>query len=232
MPRPRASSGLPPRSAEFDLGFRPASYWDPAGPVEAILQNIKGENRRRMARDFLAGLTPEELGDIDASLLADSLGEDARLRLGAIHPSFLGGEFLPGYIRGEVEIARLVFDSTTRDVISVRARRGRKSGRFRYRVVDEYDTRWEISPASSRLPLTLGQLIRLIDGADGMPPAEPGKSYLQMIWDWQLEFQEPEEIVEFVTVESEVYPQLGDWYEAKALEWLATVRGGEEDGDE
>ena len=23
---------------------------------------------------------------------------------------------------------------------------------------------------------------RLIDGADGMPPAEPGKSYLQMIW--------------------------------------------------
>ena len=218
--------------AEFDLTFRPASYWDLADPVGSIVQSITGENRRRMARDFVTGRTPEELGDIDDSLLADSLDQDARLRLGAIHPSFLGGEFLPGYLPGEVEIARLVFDSTTRDVVSVRARRGRKSGRFRYRIVDEYETVWEIRPASSRLPLTLGQVIRMIDDADGMPPAEPGKPYLQAIWDWQLEFQEPEEIVGFVTVGSEVYPGLGDWYALKAREWLAAVRGGEEAEDE
>lgn len=223
---------LPDTHAEFDLAFRPASYWDPADPVSAIIQNIKGENRRRMARDFTTGRTPEELGEIDDSLLADSLDQDARLRLGAIHPSFLGGEFLPAYLPGEVEIARLVLDSTTRDVISIRARRGRKSGRFRYRVVDEYETRWEVRPASSRLPLTLGQLIRLIDTADGMPTAEPGRTYLQTLWDWQLEGLEPEEIVDFVTVESVVYPELGAWYEAKALEWLAAVRGGEEVGDE
>lgn len=217
---------------EIDLAFRPESYWDLADPVGSIVQNITGENRRRMARDFVTGHTPAELGDIDDSLLADSLGQDARLRLGAIHPSFLGGEFLPSCLPGEVEIARLVFDSTTRDVVSVRARRGRKSGRFRYRIVDEYDTRWEIRPASSRLPLTLGQLIRLIDSADGMPPAEPGKPFLQAIWDWQLEFQEPEACVEFVTVESEVYPELGDWYAMKGEEWLAAVRGREEAGDE
>ena len=41
--------------AEFDLTFRPASYWDLADPVGSIVQSITGENRRRMARDFVTG---------------------------------------------------------------------------------------------------------------------------------------------------------------------------------
>jgi len=55
----------------------------------------------------------------------------AREGLGAIHPSFMGGEYLPGYRRNEVEIVRIELDSTTSDVISLRARPiGRKRPRI------------------------------------------------------------------------------------------------------
>jgi len=42
--------------------------------------------------------------------------------LDLIHPSFMGGEYLPDYRRDEIEIARIELESTTSDVISVRAR--------------------------------------------------------------------------------------------------------------
>jgi len=55
----------------------------------------------------------------------------AREGLGAIHPSFMGGEYLPGYRRNEVEIVRIELDSTTSDAISLRARPiGRKRPRI------------------------------------------------------------------------------------------------------
>ena len=43
----------------------------------------------------------------------------------------MGGEYLPGYRRNEVEIVRIELDSTTSDVISLRARPiGRKRPRI------------------------------------------------------------------------------------------------------
>ena len=50
-------------SGHLDLQFRPASYWDHAGPVSAILSGIKGQNRREMVRDFVTGLAPKHLGE-------------------------------------------------------------------------------------------------------------------------------------------------------------------------
>lgn len=37
------------------------------------------------------------------------------------HPSFVGGEYLPDYKANEVQIARIELQSTTTDVISIRA---------------------------------------------------------------------------------------------------------------
>ena len=100
-------------------GFRPKSYWSESDPLEAILRNIKGENRRQMVIDFWnAG----HLEKLDAILLQNELGEAERQGLGRIHPSFMGGEYLPAYLPGEVEIARVCLQSTTSDVISLRAR--------------------------------------------------------------------------------------------------------------
>jgi hypothetical protein len=61
----------------------------------------------------------EELFD---DLLADTVDDETRKRLGCIHPTFMGGEYLPNYRRHEVEIARIELESTAVDVISLRAR--------------------------------------------------------------------------------------------------------------
>ena len=42
-------------AATIELDFRPRSYWDHANPASAILQNIKGQVRREMVRDFIEG---------------------------------------------------------------------------------------------------------------------------------------------------------------------------------
>jgi hypothetical protein len=55
----------------------------------------------------------------------------------------MGGEYLPDYEQGEVEIARLVLASTTQDVYSVRARW--VGSVLRYHIVDEYETDWYLT---------------------------------------------------------------------------------------
>ena len=104
----------------INYDFQPTSYWSPgADPLGVALRNVKGRNRREMIRDFYAEGNVEVLCD---ELLTDTLDEEARDSIGRIHPSFMSGEYLPNYARHEVEIARIELESTTSDVISVRAR--------------------------------------------------------------------------------------------------------------
>src|SRR5215469_10261360 len=106
--------------SRIDYQFRPESYWGAANnPLEAALRNVTGRNRREMIRDYYKAGKLEELNE---HLLADTLTEGTRRSLGRIHPSFMGGEYLPNYRRSEVEIARIELESTTSDVISLRAR--------------------------------------------------------------------------------------------------------------
>jgi hypothetical protein len=198
---------------KFDLGYRPDSYWEAPDPVRAIVGDIKGDLRRQMVRDLL-----ERGIEIEEELLGESASEPLRTRLGQIHPQWMGGEYLPDLLAGEVEIARLTLDSTTRDVYSVRARR--REGRIRYRIVDEYETRWDCSRESSARPLTLGELVTLIDtatfqgynGGDLTDALRDGCGGL------------PEEDADFVTVTSEFYPDLEAYYREKAAAWLADRR--------
>ena len=69
--------------------FRPESFWTAASdPLDAILRNVKGGNRREMIRDYYAAGKLDELSD---ELLRDSLSDEARISLGEIHPTFMGG---------------------------------------------------------------------------------------------------------------------------------------------
>ena len=87
----------------INYDFRPISYWSPAAnPLDVALRNVKGRNRREMIRDFHAEGNLEALRD---ELLSDTLDEEVRDSIGRIHPSFMGGEYLPNYARHEVEIA-------------------------------------------------------------------------------------------------------------------------------
>ena len=208
---------------QTDLQYRPASYWDHADPVAAIVAGIRGQNRREMARDFLAGRAPDWLGEIDAGLLEDVLDEETRDALGASHPSWMGGEYLPDCLPGEVEIARMVLASVLQDVISIRARRRRNGRRILYRVVDEYgepgQAGWTCRPASSVHPLTTGQMVELIETARS-PQFDVGDAPLTEAFRDFQEGSDPRDLVGFVTVESEVYPGLAELFERRAAEWL------------
>lgn len=140
----------------IDYSYRPHSYWDDDAPAKAILKNIKGEVRRREIHKALA---EGALDKVPEEILRDTISPELRRAVGRIHPSFMGGEYLPDYRVGEVEIARISLASTTSDVISIRARRGR-TGIIRYSIADEYagDFTFVLSRNTSRRPLTMAQM--------------------------------------------------------------------------
>ncbi len=218
----------------FNLDFRP-DYSSPADPLSAILVNIKGARRREMIRDIVTGearrqaveLTGSEalgaaLAEVDPDLLVESLDHPGEL--GRVHPTFLGGEFLPDYLPGEVEIARITKQTTTMDVVSIRARRARK--RYRYRVVDEYEADFVFSPKSSGQPLTLREVIELVfsvtyDGGDPGPTGEEGEILGSL--DWIVDDDEDAE--RFLTVTSDFYPALEAVVEQRVRTWLRKRAG-------
>lgn len=198
-------------------GFRPASYWEDADPLAAILRNVTGKNRREMIRDYWKAGKLEEL---DSALLADEVDEDTRQRLGRIHPSFMGGEYLPGYLLGEVEIARICLQSTTSDVIGLRAH-PTPTG-IGYRVVDEYEATFFLPITSSKKPLTLTQLIRQFDDGelegDFVPTGGLALGYNNL----NAESGDYEELRHFTRIESGLYPHLADHFEHVFEDWVTT----------
>lgn len=216
----------PFRSNSIDLTFRPLSYWAPPDPASAVLQNIKGQMRRRMVRDFLDGTAPAILGDIDPDLLADEVDDHTRRFLGRLHPSWMGGEYLPGYGSGEVEIARIALKSTTGDVISFRARRRTPASPIRYRVVDEYETPYTPTRRTSRRPLTLRQLIRFIDEA-GTGVTSEEYPFVESLIENGADGD-----ISFATVESMVYPELQRYYEERLAAWARARAPMDPDEDE
>lgn len=200
---------------DIDLGYRP-SYWDPEGLLLAPTANLKGTLRRRAIGDA-DELDAETLG----ALLTDPTGE-VRAALGRVDPAFMGGEYLPDTADGEVEIARVELKSVTGDVFSVRARPD--GPQIRYRVVDEYDTPFNVEPEVSEGPLTLGELIALIDGAhDPEYEGVRGPGLLEGFWQSEVEYggSTPQEAVSFATAESVFYPTLGVYYRVRGAKWAA-----------
>ena len=194
----------------IDRSCRPASYWEHADARAAVLQNIKGQNRRVVVARHVDGVVPDSV--LDLEVLADTITEDDRRALGALHPSWLGGEYLPDYLPGEVEVARIVLASATQDVVSVRARRRGRDRRIRYRVVDEYGSDIACTPRSSRRPLAVETLIGLIDAIDLHDDGSAsGAGFVERVLGRQG-VRSPAELEAFVRVESVFYPELEAHY--------------------
>jgi hypothetical protein len=147
-------------SRQFNLAFRPATYWPESTGTKAFVGRIKGTTRRRLAHEAITG----GLSGAPDLIFDASLDDRARAALGRVHPTLMGGEYLPDLAPGEVEIARIELASTTADVIAVFARR--EGDHIRYRLVDEYqDLLYDFSPERSDEPLSLGELVGLLDHA-------------------------------------------------------------------
>ena len=201
----------------IDYAFRPASYWVEGDLVQVLLKNVKGENRRQMILDHLQD---DRLEELDDALLLEELDLGTRQRLGSIHPSFMGGEYLPGSLPGEVEIARICLRSTTSDVVSVRARPTAR-GTIAYRVVDEYSAEFILPIPESEGPLTLRELVRQLDEGrldDSGFPAEGG---LALGYNWMnAESGDYEGLRHFTRIGSNLYGQLCGHYERVFEDWV------------
>jgi tetratricopeptide (TPR) repeat protein len=134
----------------------------------------------------------------------------------------LASPYLPPFKQHEVPICVFWLESTTHDVIELRARPDR--GKIRYRVVDEYWDQglftYSLRKKSSERPLTLRELIDLIDtakGDDGIVGLIAGHRAMQ-------EESSFEKQAAFVRVWSSFYPQLGEYYQREADAWLAERR--------
>lgn len=196
----------------LDFDFAPRDYRDVPSTASALVQNVKGDLRRRLLVDVLQGRAGIGL---DPALWGEASSEMALGILGRVHPQWMGGEYLPDYLPGEVEIARITLDNVTRDVVSIRARR--RADRYRYRMVDEYGARWRIRPASSAKPLAMWQLIQLIDGA------QFGTGHWPDLTDELRTAHggDREDAARFVEVTSELYPELMLHYRQRAALWYA-----------
>ena len=191
--------------SDIDLAFRPASYFWPITHETHVIAAIKGERRREAIR---AAFDANRVSALDEYYASPVLHEEDRRALGALHPSFMGGEYLPNREETEVEIARITIDSTTSDVTSVYAKAGKS--RIYYRVVDEYggDTLCGKARRTSKRPLSLGELIEFFLEAWPLKDVLEGN-------DLDLEGAQ-----DFTHPSSEFYPQfsaaicarIGSWY--------------------
>lgn len=195
-------------------GFRPQSYWEDLDPLSAILRNVTGENRRQMITDYWnAG----RLDELDPKLLADEPDDDVRKSLGRIHPSFMGGEYLPPYLPGEVEIARICLRSTTSDVISLRARPVPEG--IAYRVVDEYEAEFFLPITVSKEPLTLEELVQQFENGELEGLDHPGGLALGYN-NMNAESSSFEDLRHFTRMSSFLYHQLEQHFECVFEDWV------------
>ena len=188
----------------LDFGYRPESYFWPITHETHRIAAIKGERRRNLIR---AAFDADAVTPLDEHYATPVLEEQDRRALGRLHPSFMGGEYLPNRQDTEIEIARINIDSTTSDVTSVYAKAGKN--RIYYRVVDEYggDTLSEKRTRTSKRPLTLAELVAFFLGVWSLKDVLEGN-------DLDLEGAH-----DFTHPSSEFYPQFSAAIRAKINEW-------------
>src|SRR5439155_25975507 len=96
----------------------------------------------------------------------------------------------------------------TEDVISIRAKKDNE--RIAYFIVDEYETEYNVDPKESEKPLTLAELIAMIDVAKNGESL--GTSFTVGNYSGRS-FEDINKIRSFTRVESVFYPQLNLHYE-------------------
>jgi hypothetical protein len=208
---------------DVNYDHAPVSYLDHAHPLHAILSGIPTQQRRQLVREWLEQHPNDEL---PLDLLASRVTQKDRAMGTVLDPMWLGGQFLPPLGARSVEIARVCLRSTTGDVFSLRA--SWSGARWRYRLDDDYpDLKmgWTLPQQSSRLPLTLRQVIRMIDLAWPQIEGDPTRSLVWGLLDFRL--GEGGVDPDFLWVESDIYPDLQRHY-AVNIE----VRYGEEEEEE
>lgn len=192
----------------YKLSHRPKSYWEHSDPLQAILAGISGTARRQMITEAWNSGNFEQIGP---ELLRDDLDEGLRQYMGAAHPRFMGGEYLPKRLPGETAIVTIRLQSTTFDVIELRAR-PLDGGKIGLRWVDEYDCLFTAPADTISRPFSFGELILYIQqttfGDEGYLPNVYNRMNITVMG-WTSEYVEDYRY--FTSFSSDFYPELETW---------------------
>ena len=154
-----------------------------------------------------------------------STDADIEYPIRAEAPGFGGGSYLPPLEEGEVEVAGVALASVTGDIISVRAKR--VPAGINYRVVDEYETPFEIDDEVRPHTLSLSELVELMTTVRSGGMVGIVESYLDLTWEAREGHGDPGELREFAVAISPFYPQLARVFEARIDAWVDRTRSGE-----
>lgn len=223
----KAETGEAPTMRPIDYAFRPGDYWGIDSIARQVLSRIAGSVRRDEVECILETEGPDGLERLlarDPNLLDELLEEKDRDFRARIHPKLMGGEYLPRLKPDEVEIARVeLLASVLNDVIRVTARSCKRG--IRFAVQNEYPEfgRYRQPFFYRRQPLSLGELVELIDHS-----AQDGWRSGGLVYSFFDEVIEggpatPRTSEGLVQVRSVYYPELGEHYrrslEARLEEW-------------
>lgn len=200
------------RFTGIDYTFKPQSYWEDSSVLQALLRDVKGVQRRKMIVDYYE---QDALNQLDDTFLQSTLSEEQRQRFGLIHPSFMGGEYLPDCTEDETEIARIELESTLADVTSIRAKR--VDDEYHYNVVDEHGDTYNLFIDSTYEAFTLAELIDFIDNTEQIGGWSGGLSLSYN--NANAESLDRERLRYFTKISSNIYTSLEDHYENVFEEW-------------
>jgi len=177
------------------FAFRPLTYFAPRRLEAHLVGQIRNAALRSRFVELLRMGQTDRLRE-----LLGSAGLDMELQrsLESMHPQLMGGNYLSETEDGELEVARIAIDSTTRDVTAVYARMD--DGEIELRVVDEYngDTLSGKTTRRTASPLSLGELV------DSFFAAWPLDELCDCNFEDDLEGQ-----LGFFDGQSDFYPQFG-----------------------
>ena len=202
----------------FNLSFRPNSYFDDLTLEQKLRSKIKGQLRGESV------ISTIHEGFVPPQLLKSELSDTHKTAQEKIHPWMMGGEYLPKLYHNEVELCRVILKSATMDVSSLRVRQ--QKSRLVYRVVDEYSNTFILTQKTSVLPLPMGKVIKILDTTRTIfydtgeeEEANIGLVKPNIIF-WKEDGQDRSNVVDFVRVLSPFYPDLEDYYERQKRIWF------------
>jgi hypothetical protein len=212
------------------MNYSPESYRNLPLIEEFIINNVKGEARRQEIRRVIM---EEGIDGIDFNQAKFKLTDDELTTWGKLHPANMGGEYLPDLERHEYEIARIVQDTTTQDVISIRAKYSINgtAEQIIYRICDEYESEFKWSdkvPRVTKKPMAMKDLILMINSAyrvsDECCDIRTGGLVFA---DREYHCEKGisiKECAQHSQVTSQYYPDLSMWYKSEASEWMQSKK--------
>ena len=210
---------MPNASGTFNLEFRPKSYWVYA-------------NARQQLKAGQTRVDDGELLDLCDEVVAEEESGSGEMSVRAeldLLTAFLGRLNHPAREGGAVEIAHIHMFNPWCDFSSVLAEW--RDGRIHYQVVDNYPQYWSYrcTPESSERPLTLGELIELIDTAEQVSADSDNVESRGLVFDVLDRNAEEsgcredlKELRSFIRVTSPFYDELEVWYAIACDEWYVS----------